>query len=54
MDRSDFLLIIGALFIAIGAALIYLPLGLIVLGLACVAWSIIGAKNAAAETTAKQ
>jgi hypothetical protein len=53
MDRSDFFLLIGVLLITIGGALIYLPLGFIVLGLACVSISIIGAKNAATQTTIK-
>lgn len=48
MDRIDLLAIIGVLLVAAGAALLSIPAGLIVLGLACVIWSILAGRSSAA------
>lgn len=44
MDRFDGLLWIGLLLLAIGCALIFLPLGLIAGGAGCIAIAVIGAR----------
>lgn len=44
MDRYDTLAIVGALVMAAGVGLIYVPAGLIVLGLVLAATGILGAR----------
>ncbi len=44
MNRWDFLTLIGALLTAAGAAMVYVPAGLIVLGVFAIAGGFIGAR----------
>ncbi len=45
MDRYDLLMIAGVLAVALGAALIYVPLGFIVVGLGLMGASFLGARG---------
>ena len=44
MNRWDFLTLIGALLTAAGAAMVYVPAGLIVLGLFAILAGVVGAR----------
>ncbi len=45
MDRFDCLMIAGVLFVALGAAMIYTPLGFVVVGLGLMGASFLGARG---------
>jgi hypothetical protein len=54
MDRYDLLAIIGLLFLSIGCALIYAPLGLIVAGIGIMVLAALGASYASGQRSAPQ
>lgn len=49
VDRFDGLLIVGGALIAIGCAMVAVPLGLMVAGAGCIAIAVIGARSSAAR-----
>jgi hypothetical protein len=54
IDRFDVIFAVGALLIAAGAALIYVPLGFIVAGGALIGLSLLGARTLGPAPTAEQ